>query len=81
MHQNLNKLTFDFLPDRHVELAILQLLPCWDIQSKATLIQYLSTTDGSPSAVFPYGHIPCSLEGLEVVAVSIWTSLRWNNLS
>lgn len=25
------KLTFDFLPDRHIKLATLQLLPCWDI--------------------------------------------------
>lgn len=74
------KLTFDFLPDRHIKFAFLQLLPCWDLQREAAVIQYLSTSDRSPSAVFPYHHPAFCPVGLEGVAVSVWTSLRWTDL-
>ncbi len=78
---NSNWLTFDFLADSHIKLVILQLLPSWDIQRKTATIQRLSTADGSRPAVFPYGHIPCSLKGMKGVAVFVWTDLRWINLS
>lgn len=75
------QLTFDFLPDRHVKLTTLELLSCWDLHRKAATIQYLSTTDWSHSAVFPYEHLACSLEGLQGVAVPVWTLPRSINLS
>ena len=61
----LTQLTFDFLPDRNIKLATLQLLPCWDLHREAAQIQYLSAADSARSAVFPYGHVPCGLEGLD----------------
>lgn len=45
------------------------------------MIQYLSITDKSPSAEFPYGHAPCRLLDLQGVGVSVWTYLRWMDLS
>lgn len=65
------ELTFDFLPNRHIKLGILQLLLGRNMQRKPALIQYLSTNDCALFAVFPDGHIP---PGLKREGVFVWTA-------
>lgn len=74
---NVTKLTLDFFPHSHIKLVILQLLPCWDIQSKAAVSQDLNAADGADSAVFSHRHIAESPEG---VGVPVWTFPRWTDL-
>lgn len=78
---HLKPLTFDFITQAHIKLSPLQLLSCWDVQRKASLIQDLDISDAAPSAVFPDDHVACRLAGLQGVAMSVWTSLCHVDLS
>lgn len=50
-------LTFDFLSDRHVELAALHSPLSWNLQSKSAPVEDLSAADWSPPAEPTYHHI------------------------
>lgn len=78
---HLNPLTFDFITQAHIKLSPLQLLSCWNVHRKVSLIQDLDISDPAPSAVFTDDHVSCSLKGLQGVALSVWTSVCHVDLS
>lgn len=78
---HLNPLTFDFITQAHIKLSALQLLSCWNVHRKVSLIQDLDISDPARSAVFTDDHVACSLKGLQGVAVSVWTSVCHVDLS
>lgn len=74
-------LTFDFLSDRHIELAALQPPLSRDLQSKSPPIEDLSAADWSPPAEPTHHHVLPALQHQQAVAVVVWAVLRPVDLS
>lgn len=74
-------LTFDFLSDRHVELAALQPPLPRDLQRKSAAVEDLSAADWSPPAEPTHHHVLPALRHQQAVAVVVWAVLRPIDLS